>query len=60
MHLSINTFGLWGEIQAANGRRVANLFLDKYFAADEEYLGGIGHRSAALEDSRLLPLVEDA
>jgi hypothetical protein len=26
------------------------------FARDEAYLGGIGHRSAALEDSRLLPL----
>lgn len=28
------------------------------FAADAEYLAGIGHRVAALEDSRLLPLVE--
>ena len=26
------------------------------FAADEAYLGGIGHRTAAIEDSRLLPL----
>jgi len=26
------------------------------FASDEEYLAGIGHRTAALEDSRLLPL----
>ena len=26
------------------------------FATHEAYLGGIGHRSAALEDSRLLPL----
>ena len=26
------------------------------FASDQEYLAGIGHRSAALEDSRLLPL----
>ena len=28
------------------------------FASDEGYLAGIGHRTAALEDSRLLPLVE--
>jgi uncharacterized protein (DUF1330 family) len=28
------------------------------FAANLEYLAGIGHRLAALEDSRLLPLVE--
>ena len=28
------------------------------FAADADYLAGIGHRTAALEDSRLLPIVE--
>jgi len=28
------------------------------FAIDEAYLAGLGHRSAAVEDSRLLPLVE--
>ena len=28
------------------------------FASDEAYLAGIGHRTAALVDSRLLPLVE--
>ena len=28
------------------------------FATNVEYLAGIGHRTAALEDSRLLPLVE--
>ena len=27
------------------------------FAADTAYLAGIGHRTAAVEDSRLLPLV---
>lgn len=26
------------------------------FASNREYLAGIGHRTAALEDSRLLPL----
>jgi hypothetical protein len=29
------------------------------FASNEGYLSGIGHRVAALEDSRLLPLVEE-
>jgi hypothetical protein len=29
------------------------------FASNPEYMAGIGHRLAALEDSRLLPLVED-
>jgi hypothetical protein len=28
------------------------------FASNSEYMAGIGHRLAALEDSRLLPLVE--
>ena len=28
------------------------------FASDQNYLTGTGHRTAALEDSRLLPLVE--
>jgi virulence-associated protein VagC len=28
------------------------------FATDPAYLAGMGHRQAALEDSRLLPLVE--
>ena len=29
------------------------------FASNPEYMSGMGHRVAALEDSRLLPLVED-
>ena len=28
------------------------------FSSNKEYLAGMGHRTAALEDSRLLPLVE--
>ncbi|MCB9076415.1 MAG: DUF1330 domain-containing protein [Anaerolineaceae bacterium] len=28
------------------------------FSSNEAYLAGIGHRTAALEDSRLLPLIE--
>jgi hypothetical protein len=30
------------------------------FASNPEYLAGIGHRTAALEDSRLLPLQEES
>jgi uncharacterized protein (DUF1330 family) len=30
------------------------------FASNREYLAGMGHRAAALEDSRLLPLREEA
>jgi hypothetical protein len=29
------------------------------FASNQDYLAGMGHRVAALEDSRLLPLVEE-
>jgi hypothetical protein len=29
------------------------------FASDREYLSGIGHPTAALEDSRLLPLIAE-
>ena len=34
----------------------AEVFLS--FAQNEEYLAGVGHRTAALADSRLLPVVE--
>jgi len=30
------------------------------FASNQEYMAGIGHRIAALEDSRLLPLIESS
>ena len=30
------------------------------FAANEAYLAGMGHRTAAIEDSRLLPLIDAA
>jgi hypothetical protein len=39
--------------------RQASLASFLAFASDKAYLRGIGHRLAALEDSRLLPLVED-
>ena len=29
------------------------------FASDKGYLAGVGHRTAALEDSRLLPIAEE-
>lgn len=29
------------------------------FASNEAYLGGMGHRLAAIEDSRLLPVIEN-
>jgi hypothetical protein len=29
------------------------------FASNQDYLAGMGHRVAALEDSRLLPIIED-
>ena len=35
MHLSINSFGLWGAIQAENGRKNTNLLLDKHFAVQK-------------------------
>lgn len=38
--------------------RQASLEAFLAFGSDREYLSGIGHRTAALEDSRLLPLVE--
>jgi len=30
------------------------------FASDEDYLAGLGHRTASLEDSRLLPAIENS
>lgn len=38
--------------------RQASLASFLAFASDKDYLAGIGHRTAALVDSRLLPLVE--
>jgi hypothetical protein len=40
--------------------RQASLQSFMAFASDAAYLAGIGHRTAAVEDSRLLPLVEPA
>lgn len=38
--------------------RQCNVEAFRAFAANPAYLAGMGHRTAALEDSRLLPLIE--
>jgi uncharacterized protein (DUF1330 family) len=45
----------WDAAMLVRQRSVADFMA---FASNPEYLAGIGHRLAALEDSRLLPLVE--
>jgi hypothetical protein len=44
----------WDAALLVRQRSVADFMA---FASDNEYLAGVGHRTAALEDSRLLPLV---
>ncbi len=44
----------WDQVMLVRQSSVRS-FMD--FAADQGYLAGLGHRTAALEDSRLLPLV---
>ena len=44
----------WDLVMLINQSSVSDFFA---FASSEEYLTGVGHRTAALEDSRLLPLV---
>jgi len=44
----------WDLVMLINQSSVNDFFA---FASNEEYLAGVGHRTAALEDSRLLPLV---
>ncbi len=45
----------WGAVLLIRQKNV-NSFLA--FESDQDYMKGIGHRTAALEDSRLLPLIE--
>ena len=45
----------WDAVMLVRQSSVASFLA---FASDQDYLTGIGHRTAALEDSRLLPLVE--
>ena len=44
----------WDQVMLVRQSSVRS-FMD--FATDQGYLAGLGHRTAALEDSRLLPLV---
>ncbi|HEX3427125.1 MAG TPA: hypothetical protein VHT30_13400 [Acidimicrobiales bacterium] len=44
----------WDLVMVVRQNSVADFFS---FASNAEYLRGVGHRTAALEDSRLLPLV---
>jgi uncharacterized protein (DUF1330 family) len=45
----------WDRVMLVRQRSLAAFMA---FAEDEAYLAGLGHRTAALSDSRLLPLVE--
>jgi hypothetical protein len=45
----------WDMAMLVRQRSVADFFA---FATDDAYLAGIGHRVAALRDSRILPLVD--
>jgi hypothetical protein len=45
----------WDVVMLIRQKSVADFFA---FASNAAYLAGIGHRTAALADSRLLPLVE--
>jgi hypothetical protein len=45
----------WDAALLVRQRSVADFIA---FASNPEYLAGVGHRTAALEDSRLLPLLE--
>ncbi|HUA80224.1 MAG TPA: DUF1330 domain-containing protein [Dyella sp.] len=45
----------WDRVMLVRQQSVASFFA---FASHEAYLSGIGHRTAAVEDARLLPLLE--
>ena len=45
----------WDKVMLVRQRSVGAFMA---FATNAAYLGGIGHRTAAVEDSRVLPLVE--
>ena len=46
----------WDAVMLVRQRSVKDFIA---FASNEEYMEGIGHRIAAIEDSRLLPLIDD-
>ena len=45
----------WDEVMLIKQNSVEDFMA---FASNQEYMKGLGHRTAALEDSRLLPLIE--
>lgn len=45
----------WGLVMLVRQNSLSDFMA---FSSNQEYLAGMGHRTAALEDSRLLPLVE--
>jgi len=45
----------WNVVMLVKQRTIESFFA---FASNPEYLAGIGHRTAAILDSRLLPIVE--
>lgn len=45
----------WDQVMLVRQRSVEDFIA---FASDGPYLAGLGHRTAAIEDSRLLPVVE--
>jgi uncharacterized protein (DUF1330 family) len=47
----------WDAVMLVRQRSVESFMA---FASDKGYLAGVGHRTAALEDSRLLPIAEDS
>lgn len=46
----------WDEVMLIKQSSVGDFMS---FASNQEYMMGVGHRTAALDDSRLLPLVEN-
>jgi hypothetical protein len=47
----------WDLVMLITQSSVSDFFA---FASDEDYMAGVGHRTAALEDSRLLPVVRSS
>lgn len=47
----------WNLVMLVRQSSVEDFFA---FASDDAYLAGVGHRTAALEDSRLIPVIERA
>jgi hypothetical protein len=45
----------WDAVMLVRQRSISDFLA---FASNADYMRGIGHRVAALEDSRLLPLIE--